>query len=174
MTPLDALYATPTLPDEHRLALGRLHPSFMGGEYLPDRRDTEVEIARLNIDSTTSDVTSVYARLGKDRINYRVVDEYDGDTLTEKRTRSSKRQLLRLLLIDEMNQLLDEVKQQREPEYAKRKTQIVELRDRTEPKVVADDKNRRNSEEDPKGLQVLRESFHLFIVPRTDRCIRSP
>ena len=31
VTPLDALYATPTLPDEHRLALGRLHPSFMGG-----------------------------------------------------------------------------------------------------------------------------------------------
>jgi hypothetical protein len=172
--PLDELYATPTLPDEHRLALGRLHPSFMGGEYLPDRRDTEVEIARLNIDSTTSDVTSVYARPGKDRINYRVVDEYDGDTLSEKRTRSSKRQLLRLLLIDEMNQLLDEVKQQREPEYAKRKTQAVESRSRTEPKVVADDKNRRNSEHDPKGLQVLGEFLHLFIVPQTDRLIRSP
>jgi hypothetical protein len=154
-------------PAPTAVALGRLHPSFMGGEYLPDRRDTEAEIARLNIDSTTSDVTSVYARPGKDRINYRVVDEYWGDTLTEKRTRSSKRPLRRLLL-------LDEVIQQREPEYAKRKTQIVELRHRTEPKVVADDKNRRNSEEDPKGLQVLRESFHLFIVPRTDRCIRSP
>jgi hypothetical protein len=58
-----------------------------------DRRDTEVEIARINIDSTTSDVTSVYARPGKDRIYYRVVDEYQGDTLTEKRTRSSKRPL---------------------------------------------------------------------------------
>jgi hypothetical protein len=63
----------------------------MGGEYLPDRRDTEVEIARINIDSTTSDVTSVYARPGKDRINYRVVDEYQGDTLAEKRIRSSRR-----------------------------------------------------------------------------------
>ena len=62
----------------------------MGGEYLPDRRETEVEIARINIDSTTSDVTSVYAKAGKDRILYRVVDEYGGDTLTEKRTRSSK------------------------------------------------------------------------------------
>jgi toxin YhaV len=28
-----------------RRALGHLHPSSMGGEYLPDRRDTEVEIA---------------------------------------------------------------------------------------------------------------------------------
>ena len=31
VTPLDAFYATPTLPDEDRRALGRLHPSFMGG-----------------------------------------------------------------------------------------------------------------------------------------------
>jgi hypothetical protein len=93
VSPLDELFATPTLPDEHRLALGRLHRSFMGGEYLPDRRDTEVEIARINIDSTTSDVTSIYARPGKDRIYYRVVDEYQSDTLTETRTRSSKRPL---------------------------------------------------------------------------------
>lgn len=93
VTPLDELYATPTLSEADRRALGRLHPSFMGGEYLPDRRETEVEIARINIDSTTGDVTSVYAKAGKDRILYRVVDEYDGDTLTEKRTRSSKRPL---------------------------------------------------------------------------------
>jgi hypothetical protein len=66
VTPLDALYATPTLPDEHRLALGRLHPSFMG----------------------------------KDRIRYRVVDEYNGDTLSEKRARSSKRPLSLGELID--------------------------------------------------------------------------
>ena len=93
VTPLYELYATPTLSEADRRALGRLHPSFMGGEYLPDRRETEVEIARINIDSTTGDVTSVYAKAGKDRILYRVVDEYDGDTLTEKRTRSSKRPL---------------------------------------------------------------------------------
>ena len=30
---------------------------------------------------------------GRDRIRYRVVDEYNGDTLSEKRTRSSKRPL---------------------------------------------------------------------------------
>jgi len=29
--------------------------------------------------------------MGKDRIRYRVVDEYNGDTLSEKRTRSSTR-----------------------------------------------------------------------------------
>jgi hypothetical protein len=57
VTPLDDFYASPTLPDEDRRALGRLHPSFMG----------------------------------MDRIRYRVVDEYNSDTLSEKRTRSSKR-----------------------------------------------------------------------------------
>ncbi len=65
----------------------------MGGEYLPNRHDTEIEIARINIDSITSDVTSVYAKAGKNRIYYRVVDEYGGDTLSEKRTRTSKRPL---------------------------------------------------------------------------------
>ena len=93
VSPPDTLYATPTLSDADRCALKRLHPSSMGGEYLPDRRDTEVEIARINIDSTTSDVTSVYAKAGKDRILYRAVDEYGGDTLTAKRTRSAKRPL---------------------------------------------------------------------------------
>ena len=87
------MQSPPTLSDADRRALGRLHPSFMGGEYLPDRRDTEVEIARINIDSTTSDVTSIYAKAGKDRIRYRVVDEYNGYTLSEKCTRSSKRPL---------------------------------------------------------------------------------
>ena len=90
---LDEYYATPVLDAQDRRALGALHPSFMGGEYLPNRQETEVEIARINIDSTTSDVTSVYAKAGKSRIYYRVVDEYNGDTLSEKRTRTSKRPL---------------------------------------------------------------------------------
>jgi hypothetical protein len=90
---LDEYYSTPVLPEEDRRALGALHPSFMGGEYLPNRQATEVEIARINIDSTTSDVTSVYAKAGKNRIYYRVVDEYNGDTLSDKQTRSSKRPL---------------------------------------------------------------------------------
>jgi hypothetical protein len=93
LTELDEYYAVPVLREDDRRALGALHPSFMGGEYLPNRQETEVEIARINIDSTTSDVTSVYAKAGKNRIYYRVVDEYEGDTLNEKRTRSSKRPL---------------------------------------------------------------------------------
>jgi hypothetical protein len=62
-------------------ALESIHPMFMGGNYLPDTEDGEVEIARIRIRSTTLDVTSVYARTEGGLIRYRVVDEYDGDTL---------------------------------------------------------------------------------------------
>ena len=65
-------------------ALGSLHPMFMGGNYLPDTKDGEVEIARISIESTTFDVTCVYARPVDAAIHYRVVDEYGGDTLTGK------------------------------------------------------------------------------------------
>jgi len=81
------------LTEEERRAIGRIHPAFMGGEYLPNLSGREVEIARITIASVTQDVTSVYARLGKNRIYYRVVYEYEGKTLTEKRTRTSKRPL---------------------------------------------------------------------------------
>jgi hypothetical protein len=69
------------LPHENRQAQGRIHPAFMGGEYLPSNRAGEVEIARITIASTTQDVTCVYARKVGQRIHYRVVDEYSGDTL---------------------------------------------------------------------------------------------
>jgi len=64
-----------------RMALESIHPMFMGGNYLPDTEDGEVEIARISIESTTYDVTSVYARPEGGLIHYRVVDEYGGDTL---------------------------------------------------------------------------------------------
>jgi hypothetical protein len=64
-----------------RDALESFHPMFMGGNYLPDTEDGEVEIARICIKSTTYDVTCVYARPDEGAIHYRVVDEYGGDTL---------------------------------------------------------------------------------------------
>ena len=72
-----------------RKVLEAVHPMFMGGNYLPDTEDGEVEIARISIKSTTYDVTCVYARPDDGAIHYRVVDEYGGDTLqgkTEVRT----------------------------------------------------------------------------------------
>jgi hypothetical protein len=47
----------------------------MGGEYLPNYRRQEVEIARIALASTTSDVISLRARPSGSRIKYRVVDE---------------------------------------------------------------------------------------------------
>jgi hypothetical protein len=81
------------LSEAEREIIGRIHPAFMGGEYLPNLESSEVEIARITIDSTTRDVTSVFARRGKKRIYYRVVDEYGGDTLTGKGSRTSIRPL---------------------------------------------------------------------------------
>jgi hypothetical protein len=62
-------------------ALESVHPMFMGGNYLPDLDEDGVEIARITIESTTRDVTCVYAWRKADGIFYRVVDEYGGDTL---------------------------------------------------------------------------------------------
>lgn len=63
-------------------SLESIHPMFMGGNYLPDAEEGEVEIARIEIDSTTFDVTSLLARPVGAQIRYQVVDEYEGGTLT--------------------------------------------------------------------------------------------
>jgi hypothetical protein len=82
--------AQSSLSEVDRQAIGRIHPMFMGGEYLRDLDETEIEIARISIRSTTSDVTSMYARRGEGWIHYRVVDEYGGDTLTGIAERTSE------------------------------------------------------------------------------------
>jgi len=69
------------ISDHDRKMLESIHPMYMGGNYLPDADEGEVEIARISIASTTCDVTSVYARFDKGMIHYRVVDEYNGETL---------------------------------------------------------------------------------------------
>jgi hypothetical protein len=56
-----------------------IHPSFMGGEYLPAFAPNETEIARVELDSTTSDVISVRARWEDDCYWYFVVDEYENE-----------------------------------------------------------------------------------------------
>jgi hypothetical protein len=67
------------LTEEDRASLGKIHPSFMGGEYLPDYAEGEVEIARVELQSTTADVISIRAKKDGDRIEYSVVDEYETD-----------------------------------------------------------------------------------------------
>ncbi|MCM0036440.1 MAG: hypothetical protein NBV66_11710 [Burkholderiaceae bacterium] len=91
---------TPELDAFDRQMLGRIHPMFMGGEFLPKRKPKEIEIARISIRSTTYDVTVLYARLVGQRIHYRVVDEYEGDTLAEPSTRTSTKPLTMGVMID--------------------------------------------------------------------------
>jgi hypothetical protein len=72
------LLSDETVP-ELRQFLERLHPSFMGGEYLPELLPAEVEIARISLQSTTFDVISIRAHRepGSELIHYRIEDEYD-------------------------------------------------------------------------------------------------
>ena len=68
--------------NEEKMDPGLIHPMFMGGNYLDEKSFNEVEIANIVIKSTTYDVTSVYAQFNDGEILYRVVDEYEGETLT--------------------------------------------------------------------------------------------
>jgi hypothetical protein len=65
------------LDDETRAMVSRMHPMLMGGEYLPDYEEDEVEIARVSLKSTTADVISIRARPSPEGIRYRIVDEYE-------------------------------------------------------------------------------------------------
>jgi hypothetical protein len=57
-------------------AISAIHPSLMGGEFLPELRPGEVEIARVVLASVTCDVISLRARQDGEWIRFRVVDEY--------------------------------------------------------------------------------------------------
>lgn len=56
--------------------LGRAHPQWLGGEFLPDYLPGEVEIARVTLANVTRDVISVRARPRRRAYRYRIVDEY--------------------------------------------------------------------------------------------------
>lgn len=87
--PLPPALAEPALPANLLQSWGSFHPAMLGGEYLPERKGAELEIARITLQSVTQDVICVYAAQGHGRIRYRVVDEYGGDTLSEPARRTS-------------------------------------------------------------------------------------
>jgi hypothetical protein len=64
------------LSDKDRESWGRVHPHRMGGEYLPATEEDEVEVARIELASTTADVIQVRARNADGTIAYSVIDEY--------------------------------------------------------------------------------------------------
>jgi hypothetical protein len=70
-----------TLPIAQREMWGRVHPAFMGGEYLPPLLEGEVEIVGLSLASTTSDQISIRARREGGGIRYRIVNEYEAEGL---------------------------------------------------------------------------------------------
>lgn len=88
------------LGEEDLADWGKVHPWCLGGEFLPRFERIETEIARVVLQSVTFDVTSVYARRLKNRIAYRIVDEYGGETLTAKTRRTSTRPLCLKELVD--------------------------------------------------------------------------
>ena len=73
--------------------LGSLHPMFMGGNYLPNTVINEIVIARIVIQSTTFDVTCLYAAANSGKIRYRIIDEYDGATLRDENEMVSEQPL---------------------------------------------------------------------------------
>ena len=57
--------------------MASIHPTFMGGEYLPEYIKDETEIARIELRSTLADVISIRAKTEEGILTYSVVDEYD-------------------------------------------------------------------------------------------------
>jgi hypothetical protein len=82
-----------TLGEEAREMFGRIDPSCMGGEFLPDYQPGETEIARLELRSVTADVISIRARREGNLLHYRIVDEYGTEFELQ---RQSSRQPLKL------------------------------------------------------------------------------
>jgi len=93
------------ISDAQRTKTSAIHPQYMGGEYLPDMDQAEVEICRIVMQSTTLDVTSVRANLKDGIYSYNVSDEYD---LFEYRLpiQSSKVPLTARQIIDQIDNCL--------------------------------------------------------------------
>ncbi len=88
------------LSAEERVLLGRVHPRYMGGEYLPERASGELEIARVSLESSTGDVYSLCARRVGSRWHYKLYDEYGAEfelTPATSRHPLTLRQLIHLL-----------------------------------------------------------------------------
>lgn len=65
----------------------------LGKEFLSELKENEVEIARLEMASTTQDVYSIRARLTKNKILYHIEDEYEKDFWPIAGIKSSKEPL---------------------------------------------------------------------------------
>ena len=99
-----------SLPEEIRKSYGQIHPNFMGGEYLPDTKDNEVEIARVVLKSTTQDVYSFRAKKLKNNIKYSIHDEYENTFDLAIKTSSKPltfSQIVKLIEFSTVNEIQD-------------------------------------------------------------------
>ena len=87
---LEESFTKASLSDEERYRLASIHPMFMGGEYLPDCKSNETEIARVTLRSTMQDVLSIRAKKEDGELHYSVADEYDESEFTLWRDSSIK------------------------------------------------------------------------------------
>lgn len=65
------------LSEEDRIKIGRIPPSLVGGKYLPDLEEDEIEIARATLSSTTFDVYSVRVKKVREIYKYSIASEYE-------------------------------------------------------------------------------------------------
>ena len=75
----DTFFKEESLPSDIRNELSKVHPIFMGGEYLPDTEENEVEIARIVMKSATQDIFSIRAQMNDETINYSIIDENENE-----------------------------------------------------------------------------------------------
>lgn len=85
------------LDDQTRKLTGSVHPALMGGEYLPQFGQNEIEIVRIVLASVTQDVISIRARRSGKRIAYRVVDEYETEFALPRRSSAVPMSLRQLI-----------------------------------------------------------------------------
>lgn len=76
----------PKLHEPLKEEITGIHPWMMGGEYLPDFAANEIEIARVVLQSTTMDVSSLRVKKRKNRYFYRIVDEYENTFILPQKT----------------------------------------------------------------------------------------
>tara|TARA_B100000768_G_C11236345_1_gene357425 strand:- start:199 stop:852 length:654 start_codon:yes stop_codon:yes gene_type:complete len=75
-----------SLNEQLRTAQGSIHPSMMGGEFLPSVYENDLEIARVVLETTTMDVTSLRVRKQRNRFVYKMVDEYSNQFVLPQKT----------------------------------------------------------------------------------------
>lgn len=107
--PLEDSEVVQNLQKQVQIEKSKVDPQALGGLYLPELADNEVEIASISLDSTTGDVISVLARFEEDNYHYRVVDEYESEFIIKPEYSPMPLSMGELIeLIDTVKMMVDE------------------------------------------------------------------